>query len=97
MIMEMKSKTAFCDYFVVMSAPSTVRVKSICDFIEDTMKGEGHALQHKEGYQDGLWVLLDFGAVIAHVFIQETRGFYDIENLWGDVPKKPYLAHERKR
>ena len=89
--MEMNGKSSLCDFFVVMSAPSTVRVRAIVDFIEEQMEGEGMRLQHKEGYAESTWVLLDFGEVIAHVFHQETRRFYDLENLWGDAPKKHYL------
>ena len=95
-VMEMKHKTAFCDYFVVMSAPSSVRVKTICDHIEATLKEEDYRVAHREGYTEGVWVLLDFGSVIVHVFHQDARKFYEIEHLWGDVPKKPYIHHASK-
>lgn len=90
-VMEMNGKSALCDYFIVMSAPSTVRVRAIVDFIEEQMKNEGMPLKHKEGYKESTWVLMDFGEVIAHVFHQETRRFYDLEKLWGDAPKRHYL------
>ena len=89
--MEMNGKSSFCDFFIVMSATSTVRVRAIVDFIEETMKKKGFNLMHKEGYLESTWVLLDYGEVIAHVFHQETRRFYDLENLWGDAPKTNYL------
>ena len=89
--MEMNGKSSLCDFFVVMSAPSTVRVRAIVDFIEDTMKREGLSLKHKEGYVESRWVLLDYGEVIAHVFYHETRRFYMLENLWGDAPKRNFV------
>lgn len=87
----MNGKSSFCDFFVVMSAPSTVRVRAIVDFIEKQMKEKGMSPQHEEGYAESTWVLLDFGDVVTHVFHQETRRFYDLENLWGDAPKRHYL------
>ena len=89
--MEMNGKSSLCDYFVVMSAPSTVRVRAIVDYIEERMGEEGMSLKHKEGYSESTWVLLDFGEVIAHVFHGETRRFYDLENLWGDAAKRTFI------
>ncbi len=90
--MDMRQKSAWCSTFVVMSGSSSVRVKTIADFIEETLTGEGHTLYRREGYGDGLWVLLDFGDVVAHIFYQDTRAFYDLEKLWGDTPQKAYLG-----
>lgn len=89
--MEMKEHSGLCDYFVVMSAPSTVRVKAIVDHIEASLKEEGLKPRHREGVSEGVWVLLDYGNVIAHIFHQDTRNFYNLETLWGDAPKKQFL------
>ncbi len=67
-----------------------MRVRAIVDFIEESMKKEGLRLKHKEGYFESLWVLLDYGEVIVHVFHHETRRFYALENLWGDAPKRNF-------
>ncbi len=91
-VMEMKRRTALCDFFVVMSAPSQVRVRAIVDAVEGSMEGEGYRAAHKEGYREAVWVLLDYGSVIVHVFYHETRRFYDLEHLWGDAPRKNYNA-----
>ena len=92
MILEIGKKSALCDTFVIVSAPSNVRVKAIVDHIEETLKKPEHGFRafHKEGYHDASWVLLDYGDVIAHVFYHETRRFYDLENLWGDAPKRNF-------
>ena len=89
--MEMAERSGLCDYFVVVSAPSSVRVKAIVDHIEESMKKEGLKARVKEGYAEAMWVLLDYGDVIAHVFYHETRKFYDLETLWGDAPKRHFL------
>ena len=95
--MEMKKRTSLCDFFVVMSALSVVRVKAIVDAIEERMEAEGYRALHREGYREASWVLLDFGDVIAHVFYHETRRFYDLEHLWGDAPKRHYLPDEQSK
>ena len=88
--MEMGEKSSIGDYFVVMSAPSSVRVKAIVDHIEERLEKAGVRTVHKEGLKEALWVLLDFGDVIAHVFYHETRRFYSLETLWGDAPQRTY-------
>ena len=95
--MEMKGRTSLCDYFIVVSAPSTVRVKAIVDGIDEALRKAGHRVLHKEGYQEGMWVLMDCGEVIVHAFYNETREYYKIEQLWGDAPKRSYATlHTRK-
>ena len=89
--MEMKGKSSLCDYFLIMSAPSVVRVKAIVDFVEESMKKDGTHARHREGYKDALWVLLDYGDVLVHVFHEDMRRFYQLEHLWGDAPKHHYL------
>lgn len=89
--MEMAGRSGLCDFFVVMSAPSSVRVKAIVDHVEESLKREGLAPRVKEGYAEALWVLLDYGDVIVHVFYHEKRKFYDLETLWGDAPRRRFL------
>ena len=91
-IMEMREKSSIGEYFVVMSASSSVRVKAIVDHIQDVMEDEGFRALHKEGVADGLWVLMDYGEILVHVFHHETRKFYSLETLWGDAPRKNYTG-----
>ncbi len=93
--MDMARRSSFCSHFVLASAPSTVRVKTIADSIETALEAEGLRVIHKEGYQDGLWVLLDYGDVVAHVFHEDTRKFYALETLWGDAPRTAFVAKEQ--
>ncbi len=90
--MEMKEKSSIGDYFIVMSAPSSVRVKSIVDHIEDKMEKHGLRSFHKEGLAEALWVLMDYGEILVHVFYHETRKFYSLETLWGDAPRRHFSA-----
>jgi ribosome-associated protein len=87
-VMDMRRRTALCDFFVVMSAESLVRVKTITEHIQEVMEKQGYRTRHREGIAEGLWVLLDYGSVIVHIFYHQTRGFYDLEHLWGDAPRR---------
>jgi len=89
-VMEMKEKSSIGDYFVVMSAPSSVRVKAIVDHIEDSLEKSGLRVFHKEGLAEALWVLMDYGDILVHVFYHETRKFYSLETLWGDAPRRHF-------
>ena len=89
MIMEMRQCSTICEYFILMSAPSTVRVKSIVDHVEEALENEGLRVRHKEGYRDAQWVLMDYGDVVVHVFEEQTRSYYSLEKLWGEAPRIP--------
>ena len=88
--MDMTRKSTFCDWFVVMSAPSTVRAKAIVDHLEESLEKHGLSKLRHDGYNEARWVLLDYGEVIIHVFYHETRKFYDLETLWGDAPRRNF-------
>lgn len=88
-ILDVRGLTSYADYFVVASGASDRQVSAIADNIEEQMKKAGHRTIGVEGYTRGHWVLLDFGDVVAHVFYEEARAFYDIEGLWADARRIP--------
>ena len=86
-VLDLTKLSGFTDFFVVCSGTSDRQVQAIADAIENEMDSKGHKMISKEGYSDGRWVLLDFGDVVAHVFLDALREYYDLENLWADAPK----------
>lgn len=75
-----------CKYFVICQGNSTVQTESIAQSIEETVeKKTGEKTWHKDGYKNAIWILLDYGDVMVHVFQKEARKFYDLENLWADA------------
>ena len=79
--------------FVLVSASNTRQVKTIVDEIESAVKLEdGDGPRAVEGLDDASWVLMDFGDVIVHVFLSETRAFYDLDRLWSDAPVEDWLT-----
>ena len=85
-ILDLKKRTSFTDYFLICSGNSTRQVQSIADEIIESLKVKGTKGINVEGYQTGKWVLLDCLDIVVHIFHEEARNFYDIERLWGDAP-----------
>jgi len=75
-----------CGYFVVCHGTSTTQVNSIAHSVEDTVKElAGENPWHRDGYKNALWILIDYGDIMVHVFQEQTREFYNIEGLWADA------------
>ena len=76
------------EMFVLASGTNTRQVKTIAEEVELALKVyDDEAPRAVEGIDDATWVLLDYGDVIVHVFLEETREYYDLERLWGDAPE----------
>ena len=76
------------EMFVLVSGTNTRQVKTIAEEIELALKvSDGTGPRAVEGLSDATWVLMDFGDVIVHVFLAETRDYYDLERLWADAPR----------
>jgi ribosome-associated protein len=88
-ILEVGSVLSIVEHFVITSASNSRQVRAIAEEVEDRVKREGGGGPIRvEGLGDGMWVLLDYGDVVVHVFLEETRQFYDLERLWRDVPRQ---------
>ena len=92
--MNMEGLSPVTDYYVICSASNTTLVRTIADNIEDKLGEQGVFPNHKEGYADSRWVLLDYGDVVAHVFLEEERDFYNLEQLWADAPSEAFVESE---
>jgi ribosome-associated protein len=74
--------------FVIASASNARLVRAIVEEVEDRLREElGIKPRSVEGLTDASWVLLDYGDLVVHVFLEETREFYGLERLWADVPR----------
>jgi ribosome-associated protein len=81
-----KLENRITDYFLICHAGSGTQVSAICDSVDDTVRKEaGEKPSHIEGLENCFWVLLDYGNVIVHVFLEEHRSFYSLESLWADA------------
>lgn len=79
-----------CDWFVISSGTSTTHVRAISDSIIRKLKEKGQRPWHVEGESDASWMLIDYGDVVAHIFLEDTRRFYNLEKLWNEAPQESY-------
>jgi ribosome-associated protein len=86
-VLEVGAVLAITDFFVITSATNSRQVRTIAEAVEERLKLDGGPAPIRvEGRSDLTWVLLDYGDIVVHVFLDETRRFYDIERLYRDVP-----------
>lgn len=78
-----------CDFFVICSGDSSTQVDGISSsVVRFTRKTLSEKPWRIEGKKNSEWILMDYGNVVAHVFYKDTRGFYDLEDLWADAERK---------
>lgn len=92
-ILEVGGLTSFADYFVLSTAGSDRQVQAIARHLAETLKHEGNRALSVEGEQQSHWVLLDFGGVVAHLFYEPAREYYDLDGLWADAPRIAVTDH----
>ena len=87
-IIEVGEVLAITDAFVITSGRNTRQVKTIAEEVEARLKADGGISPLRvEGLGDTQWILLDYGDLVVHVFLDETREYYDLERLWSDAPR----------
>jgi ribosome-associated protein len=86
-VLDLENKSSVADFFVICSGFSDRQVMATAEFVREETRRQGSKVYNSEGMQDGRWALIDFGAVIVHVFQDHLRDFYSLESLWQDVPR----------
>jgi len=75
-----------CKYFIICHGNSNTQVDAISHSVEDTViEYLNEKAWHTDGYQNSIWVLLDYADIMVHIFQRDARSFYDLENLWADA------------
>ncbi len=88
LVLEVGDVLAITDHFVITSGANTRQVRTLADEIEaKVVEAGGPKPVAVEGLDDLRWVLLDYGGFVVHVFLDETRHYYELERLWADVPR----------
>ena len=84
-LLHVEDLTVLADYFVIATGTSTTQVGALADEVDFQLGQAGVEPLRVEGARSRNWVLLDYGAVVVHVFYPETREFYALEHLWADA------------
>ena len=84
-VLDLQGVTHLADYFLVCHGSNPRQVQAIADAVEERLRKNGVRPLHVEGRDRALWVLLDFGVLVVHVFQEESREFYGLEKLWSDA------------
>ncbi|MBI5599379.1 MAG: ribosome silencing factor [Deltaproteobacteria bacterium] len=93
-VLNVRKLSSIADYIIICSAASERQVQAIALHVEETLRDKEEPPLSIEGLDSGRWVLMDYADVIAHVFLEPVRSFYDIEGLWADAPR---VAVKEKR
>ncbi|MEA4891254.1 MAG: ribosome silencing factor [Peptococcaceae bacterium] len=89
-VLKLEDLTLVTDYFIVATGNSRAQTQALADAVEKKFK-EDYDIQVNriEGFQEGRWILLDYGQIIVHIFQEDERNFYNLERLWADAPCLP--------
>lgn len=84
-------ENAVCSFFIICEGNSDTQVEAIADSVEMLVKKQtGQRPYRSEGWENALWILIDYIDVVVHVFERETRTFYNLEKLWADAEEIKY-------
>ncbi|MBN2483574.1 MAG: ribosome silencing factor [Candidatus Omnitrophica bacterium] len=86
-ILDVRSVSTFCDYFVICSGESPRQVEAILNETLQLSKKCQMPAHHSERDEESTWMLVDFEDVVLHIFLDEFRKFYDLEHLWKEAKK----------
>ena len=99
LLMEVGQCTSLADFFLICTGRSDTQVQAIAQSIEEHLAALGRKPRTVEGMRTGHWVLMDYGDVVVHIFLESVRAFYDLERLWARAPivtlPEPYRSQAR--
>ena len=81
---KIKDLTILAEYFIIASGNSNTQVRAMADEVEFKLGEMGLRPYKVEGYQTANWIVLDYSTVVIHIFLRETREFYNLERLWAE-------------
>lgn len=84
-LLDVSNLSPITDYFVIATGTSGRQMRTVADELIEAGKEVGYKAAHVDGYDSAAWILVDFVDVVVHVFSEEARHYYDLENLWGDA------------
>ncbi len=101
-VIDVREKTSLADFFVICHATSAAHSKTLADALVKESKNSGVTMISADTGGDGEWKVLDYGDVIVHLFLEESREYYDLDSVWTAadpveaLAKRADLRRERK-
>lgn len=89
-VLKTAEQTVLADYFVICNGTSSTHIKALVNEVDRQLSEAGEPPVRREGLRSDIWVLMDFGSVIVHIFTDEARKFYNLERLWSDSEEVDY-------
>jgi ribosome-associated protein len=83
-VLDLRPATSLVDFFVIVTAASRRQAQAIASEIDAEMKQRGEPKLGREGVEEGRWILIDYGDFVVHVFSDDARNYYALEQIWGD-------------
>ncbi len=87
-VIDVREETSVADYFVICEGETDRQVRAIADGMVEAAKEKNLRPLAVDGYDEASWILLDFDAVLAHVFLPGERSYYDLESLWAPAARR---------
>lgn len=87
LLLDVRGICNFADAFLIVTANSPLHLRAMANHIADELKARGIARPAADGHGSDSWTVLDYGDVIVHLMTEETRGYYNIEGIWGAAPE----------
>ena len=84
-MLRVNDKTVMTDYFVICSGTSNTQIKSLSGEVEFKLGEKGIKPLGIDGYEAGMWIVMDYAYVMVHIFNREQRDFFKLEKLWADA------------
>ena len=91
-VLDLKEVTRIFDYFVITTGISRRQMQAIAEEVDRVMSSMGSERLGLEGYREGSWIVQDYGDIVLHVFTEDTRETYHLEDLWGDANRVDWKA-----
>jgi len=96
-VLDMSQAVTYTDLFVLVTGSTTRQTHAIAEGVQRTLRDEGIRPVRVEGERAAEWILIDYLDAVVHVFTPESRAFYRLEHLWGDVPSLTIAEGEEER
>ena len=87
LVLDLRGISPVTDYYVIVTGTSDRQMRAVADELAEAAGENGLRLYNAAGMNSGGWILLDFVDVVAHIFDEEHRRYYDLELIWGDAPR----------